>query len=115
MNLEPLRNLLGRINSYETCSKIVAETSRLSRDSGQERWYFLLLNRTFVWLIDEPDMFYGVSENNPSPTLRAVWECAVSGIDAIERGDSQALKASANRLTSRLTSLRNHDPHELNN
>lgn len=98
-NLKPLRTLLAHIDSHERCSTILAETARLFGTQDPNSWYFFLLNRVFVSIIDDPDMFYGVS-NIPPPVLRDISQYALNGIDAIERDDRDALIASANGLTN---------------
>src|SRR2546423_100615 len=104
-NLQPLRSLLKHVHSRETCPRILDETARLYREPLPERWYFLLLNRVFAFVIDDPDMFYGVSEDNPSPTLNDIAQTAISGIGAIERMDEQSLISSANHLTEKFSAL----------
>ena len=98
-SLAPLRILLERIHSQEICAEVLAETARLFHLPHSHRWYFLLVNRIFVYLIDEPDMFYGVDDDNPSPVLRNITQIVLNGISAIERDDRDALAASANDLT----------------
>jgi hypothetical protein len=93
-----LRNLLGRVNSHESCSGVIAESWQLSQAGGPYAWFFLLLNRTFISLIDQPDMFYGVSESTPSPVLSEISRHALEGLGAIERDDPRAVMASANFL-----------------
>jgi hypothetical protein len=73
-------------------------TEGLSQAGGPYAWFFLLLNRTFVSLLDVPDMFYGVSESTPSPVLREVSLHALEGLAGIERDDPRAVMASANFL-----------------
>ena len=50
---------------------------------------FDLLNKTIQSVLDEPDMFYGVSENLPSPVLDAISLAALHGLAAIELNDQR--------------------------
>ena len=95
MNLATLRTLLGHIHSHESCSKILAETATLFREQGANRWYFFLLNRVVGDLIDDPEIF---PPNMNSPVLAEISQYAISGLDAIDRQDSEAVVACANHV-----------------
>lgn len=96
--LTRLRSLLEHIHSFENCSQILSETYTLFEEP--KGWFFRRRHQIIVSLIDHPDMFYGVSETNPSPVLDAIALAAIHGIAAIELGDEAELQASARDLSS---------------
>ena len=96
LNLTPLRNLLKQIYSHEICVLILRETAGLYREEIPSRWYFLMLNRVFSGIIDNPELY---EADQAEPILEVIAETALSGIDAIEATDTEALLVSANRLT----------------
>jgi hypothetical protein len=96
-NLARLQSLLEHIHSFENCSQILAETSNLFGEP--EGWFFHVLNQTILRLIDEPDMFYGVSEGVPSPALEKVSLAGIQGIAAIQLEDAEQLNAAAKELS----------------
>ena len=100
MNLSLLRTLLTQEFSYETCSRILAETARLRREDIGGRWYFLLLNKIFVHIIDHPDL-----RDFGGPTVMNISHRALVGVDAIERGDHAALSVAADRVADAYSDL----------
>ena len=98
MNLSLLRILLGQTYSHEVCIEIVSETARLFRQEASPRWYFLLLNRIFVYIIAHPDDLKDA--DTVEPTLRALSISAALGIDAIEQQDQDELILAANGLAA---------------
>ena len=95
--LASLRTLLEHIHSYGNCSQILAETSELF--DQPQGWFFRLLNNTIVSLIDDVDLFYGVSQDNPSPVLHEISLAAIHGIAAIELNDVEELNSAAEELS----------------
>jgi hypothetical protein len=95
-NLTRLRFLLEHIHSFESCSGILAESSALFEEP--DGWFFRKLHQAILRLIDEPDMFYGVSERCPSPVLDAISLAALHGIAAIELSDQRELQIASQEL-----------------
>ena len=96
MNLAPLRSLLRQEYSHEVCVEILGETSRIFREDLSHRWYFLLLNRVFAGITDNPDF---IDADTAEPILEVLSHWAVEGIDAIEQQDDNQLISAANQLT----------------
>jgi hypothetical protein len=96
MNLTSFRTLFAQTCSYEACSQIRDEAATLYREDHPSRWYFLLLNRIFAQLVDNPELH---DADRAEPTLAVIYDEAVNGIDAIEQSDMEKLIASANGLT----------------
>jgi hypothetical protein len=88
---------LEHVHSFESCSQVLAETSRLFAEP--EGWFFRILNQTILRLIDEPDMFLGVNEAVLSPVLERASLAGIQGIAAIRLGDAEQLKAAAQELS----------------
>jgi hypothetical protein len=103
-NLTLLRLLLGQTFSHEICTEIISETSRLYREDITSRWFFLLLNRIFVYIADHGENL--ADANVVEPQLRSISESARFGIDAIEKSDNTGLLAAANNLTAAYSQLR---------
>ncbi len=97
MNLVRLRNLLEQVYSYETCSQLLSETALLFREEHQSRWYFLLLNRVFAYIIDNPDLY---EADIVEPILQTIRSHAIEGLDAIQRGELNRLVTAANGITN---------------
>src|SRR6266852_6280790 len=96
MNLTPLRSLLKQDYNHEICVEILGETSRLFREDLSNRWYFLLLNRIFAAIIDNPDF---IDADTAEPILEILSRRALDGIDAVERQNGGQLISAANELT----------------
>ena len=103
-NLTLLRLLLRQTFRYEVCTEIISETSRLSREDNAGRWFFLLLNRVFVYIADQGENL--TDANAVELLLRSISRSAQFGIDAIEKSDNTGLLAAANDLTAAYCQLR---------
>jgi hypothetical protein len=98
MNLTLLRLLLGQPYSHEVCTEIIGETARLLRADTTVRWYFLLLNRIFVYIIGDPNSLRDADTGGP--VLTSICIAAKLGVDAIEKSDGSQLVSAANELTA---------------
>lgn len=96
MNFATLRSALSLTYSHEACLEILAETAIRYRELTPFRWYFLLLNRIFVQVIDNPELY---EADHIEPLWITLSQEALAGIEAIEIGDQIAVCASADRLT----------------
>ena len=96
VNLSRLQALLRQTRSADTYRQIVLETALLYREETWSRWYFLLLNRIFAQIMENPQLY---EAETAEPTLTVISEQALNGTEAIERLDSQRLMSSANQLT----------------
>lgn len=95
--LSRLQNLLEHLNNYDNCLGIMNEAWVLSQEHP-EGWFFSRLHATIRSLVDAPDMFYGVSEDCPSPVLDNIALVAIHGIAAIELEDNEQLMKAADEL-----------------
>jgi len=97
MKLARLRLLLEHIHSHENCSEILRETSQFF--TGPDGSFFRLLNTVIASRIDEPDLFFGVNEENPSPVLEEISNAAIQGLAAIELHEAKELDVATYRLS----------------
>jgi hypothetical protein len=88
---------LEQVYSYETCSQLLSETAQLLREDHASRWYFLLLNRVFAYIIDNPDLH---EADITEPILQTIRSHAINGLDAIERGDLDLMITAANGISN---------------
>lgn len=91
-----LRILLGQPYNFDRCLEIITETAALYREPTRFRWYFLLLNRIFGSLIDNPELH---DPEQTGPILEFIYEHSCDGLDAVESGDTERLVSTANQLT----------------
>jgi hypothetical protein len=103
MKLEHLRSLLGQTYSFDVLRKILDETARLYREDLENRWFFLLLNRVFVQVLDSPDL---IDPDTADPILEVLSAQAINGLEAIARSDQGLLVSSADQLTEAYCGLR---------
>lgn len=103
MNLSPLRVLLGQSFSHQTCLLVLAETLHLYREDLPSRWYFLLLNRIFAQLLENPEF---PDVDTSGPILDVIYRQTLMGLDAIEQLDDELLVSSANQLTEAYCAMR---------
>jgi hypothetical protein len=96
MNLRPLRSLLRPPYSDEALGQILIETSRLYREDLEHRWFFLLLNRVFVRVLDNPDL---TEPDTAEPVLQTLSAQALIGLTGIEQRDRDLLISAANQIT----------------
>jgi hypothetical protein len=102
-NLTLLRLLLGQTYSYEVCAEIISETARLCKEEIADRWFFLLLNRVFVYIADHGEDL--TDAEVVEPLLRSISKSAQFGVIAIEKSDNAGLLAAANDLTAAYSQL----------
>ena len=95
-DLNRLRFLLEHIHSYDNCLEILQECWKLK--DGADGWFFGRIHAIIRVLIDDPDMFYGVTEDVPSPVLDNIANAAIHGIGAIELGDKHELNLAGEEL-----------------
>jgi hypothetical protein len=98
----PLRTLLDREYSFDTALEILKETAALYREPIQFRWYYLLLNRIFGSLIDNPELS---DADQADPILKFIYQQARHGLDAIDARNLTALLATANALTEAYSAI----------
>lgn len=101
MNLTRLRGLLQQACSHETCLGIIGETSALYREEIPSRWFFLLLNRIFSHVIDNPEL---IDPETADPVLSTLLEHALLGLSVLD--DQELLVQSAQQLTEAYCGMR---------
>lgn len=102
MQFKPLRTLLEQGYSLDACRAVTAETASLYRELLISRWYFLLLNRIFCQIIDNPDF---IEADTVDPILDSIFKHALQGLDAAEQGDTKSLILCANQLVEAYTAI----------
>src|SRR5579862_909746 len=102
MPLKSLRTLLEQGYSFEVCTGILSETATLYREPITFRWYFLLVNRIFGEIVNNPDFH---EADMVDPILQVVFQQSLNGLDAVEAGDTQAALRCANELTEAYTAF----------
>lgn len=103
MDFAPLLSLLRRPYSAEICRRLLRETGRIYREDFPERWYFLLLNRVLVQILENPDLY---EADTSEPVIEVVAASAQRAIDAIKVGDLTALTRAANEITEAYCGIR---------
>ena len=79
MDLTRLRCLLKQAHSHATCIAVLEETARLYREDDSRRWFFLLLNRVFAQIIDNPELH---DPETAEPVLETIFVQALLGTDS---------------------------------
>jgi hypothetical protein len=101
IELTPLRSLLRQPPSRESCLGIIGETSALYKEDVPSRWFFLLLNRIFCQIIDNPELIY---PDTAEPVLDTIFAQSLLALDDID--DSESLTRAAWQLTEAYCGLR---------
>ena len=96
MNLAPLLDLLKQPYNSDNCVSILHETTLLYREDEPYRWLFLLLNRIFHQILENPEMY---DAERSDPVLETVFRYALACLDAVELNDAPPVEAQACRLT----------------
>jgi hypothetical protein len=94
MDLTTLRILLRQACSHDTCLEIIRETAVLYREEAPSRWFFLLLNRIFCQIVENPEL---ISPETAEPVLSTILEHSLLGLDVLD--NCELLTRTAWQLT----------------
>ena len=97
MSLASLRSLLVQPPSQDSFRQIVSETATLVREPGRFVWFFLLLNRVFAFVLDDPEL---LDPDTSEPILETLYQFSRNGLDAIEADRVDRLIEAANSLAA---------------
>jgi hypothetical protein len=92
-----LRSLLAQPPNQDSFRQITVESAMLLGEPGPFRWFFFVLNRTFVFLVDNGELS---DPDTSEPILETLYQCVRDGIDAVDNNKMDDLIEAANHLVA---------------